>query len=184
MLSSQCKYTCLCPWFSVPSCGHLAFQFWASDNTAVPSWHGGLSHCPATAHPLQPCCPTGQYAPALLIASVSPPHFSPPALLLFQPRLLLCSARACWFIYALSQEHSGLRLQRFSPLRMVKETLLCCCSFAHLQYRQDFVTASPLLLFNFLSSREMLLNSFSLSNTGIAAARSLLPVSNPCQAFL
>lgn len=81
-------------------------------------------------------------------------------------------------------DHGGLRPQCFSPLRMVKETLLCCCSLVHLQYRQDFATASPLLLFSLLSSREMLLNSFSLSNTGIAAARSLLPVSNPCQAFL
>lgn len=78
----------------------------------------------------------------------------------------------------------GLRPQCFSLLRMVKKTLLCCCSLAHLQYRQDFATASALLLFSLLSSREMLLNSFSLSNTGIAAARSLLPVSNLCQAFL
>lgn len=55
-----------------------------------------LSYCPANAHSLTPCCPTGQYTPALLTALVSPPHFSPPAQLLF-----LCSVRAWWFICAL-----------------------------------------------------------------------------------
>lgn len=183
MLFPRCKYICLCPQCLVLSCGHLVFQFWVPDNTAVPSWHGGFSHCPANAHPLQPCCPTGQYTPALLLPQFSTPLFSSTAA--FPVRLLfMCSTRACWFICALSQHHGGLRPQYFSTLRMVMETMLCCCSLAHLQYRQDFATACPLLLFSLFSFREMLLNSFSLSNTRIAAACSLLPVSNPRQAFL
>lgn len=132
------------------------------------------------------CSRAAPRANTLLPSSL--PQFSTPlfsSTAAFPIRLLfMCSARACWFICALSQHHGGLRPQYFSTLRMVKETMLCCCSLAHLQYRQDFATACPLLLFSLFSSREMLLNSFSLSNTRIAAACSLLPVSNPCQAFL
>jgi len=121
LLSPWYKYACLCQLFSVPSCYHFVFRFWAAANTAV-----SLTlllkpiHC-SFAAPWAPRC--------FLIILVPPSHSSLPVLLLFQPSL---SSPALL-------EH----VSPFVPSHKTMVALLCCHIFKILpQHLPDFFLAS------------------------------------------